>query len=776
MLSMLNNIPDELKKIPNFVLWRLEIVNGIDTKVPYNPHNGYHASIKNPLTWSTWEHCITILPQTDMTGIGFVITPELGLTCLDIDDPYKLKTDGTPKFSNPEELQQRQINIVKTFDSYSEISPSGKGLHIWIKGTVPTGRDKYSIGIYPHSRFLTMTGNVYNSAPIREMNGHLHQLWAEMGDEKPETNTASKEQIQSDNEIYEVAVNAANSDKFLDLWDGSWQTHFESQSEADYALIDILAFYTQNAEQIRRMFRNSALGKRKKAARDKYIDDMVGKSFDNQPPEVDLTSLKDNLSKAFLEKIKPPPIEELPVSETAKVLEKLSPEVYSPPRGLIGEIAAFIYSAAPRPIAEIALAGSIGIMSGVCGRCYNISGTGLNQYTIMLAKTGRGKEAMAKGISKLIASIIPTVPQATIFNGPAKIQSEEALLKHISKTSKSFVSIFGEFGKILKKMDDNSRNPSQQGVKDAMLRLYGKSGKSDILSEMVYSAQEKNTDIVKSPSFSILAETIPQQFYELLTNDMIMEGLIPRFLIIEYLGKRPEANDNHYKVEVPERLKEQFGQLCAYSLQLNSSNNVIEIKLEEDAEKFLIEFRSYADKKINEAGDNAINEELYNRAHLMALKLSGLLAVGTNYINPTVKMEQAQWAVRLIKHNIACLLKKFDTGEAGIPQNQNKQLEDLKKAFSNYLKKKWEELKVYPGATENTYKAKVVPHSFLTAICRARQSFKKDRLGPVQALKTLLQSLIESGEIQELSSIDKLKCGIGRNGKCYVVLDIKSFL
>jgi len=773
---MFNNIPDELKSVPNFVLWRKEVQNGIETKVPYNPSNGYHASVNNPATWSTFENCISILPQTNMSGIGFVITPELNIACIDIDDPFKTKPDGSPKFTNPEELYQRQINIAKAFDSYSEVSPSGRGIHIWLKGTVPTGRDKFSVGIYPHGRFMTMTGVVYNPAPIRDMNGQLYQLWAEMGEGgQSQSLSLTKEQLQSDTEIYEAAANAQNGEKFIDLWEGNWQRYYPSQSEADYALIDILSFYTQNGEQIRRLFRASALGKRKKAQRDKYIDDMVGKSFDNQPPEIDLSALKENLSKAFLEKIKPPEQAALPVSETAKVLEQLAPEVYIPPRGLIGELAAFVYKSARYPVPEIALAAAIGLMAGVCGRCYNISGTGLNQYVILLARTGRGKDAMSEGISKLIASILPTVPQAALFNGPGKIQSEEALIKHITKTSKSFVSIFGEFGKTLKKMDDNSRNVAQQGVKDAMLRMYSKSGKNNTLSEIIYSDAAKNTDSVRGAALSILAETIPNQFYELLNETMISEGFLSRFLIIEYLGKRVEPNEYHYLEQVPERLKEQFGQLCAYSLQLNSSNNVIDINIDKESDEYLKDFRKFADDKINTAGDNSIHEELYNRAHLMAVKLAGLLAVGTNYINPCVSLEQAEWSVNIVKHNIEKLLSKFETGEAGIQQTQNKQLIDLKNAFSTYLRKQWGEVKKYPGVSENTHKNKIVPHGFLTAYCRMRQSFKQDRIGPVQALKTLTQSLIESGEIQEVNSIDKMKLGIGRNGKCYVVLDVKSF-
>ena len=779
---MFNNIPEELGRCPNWILWKHETVNGRATKVPYDPNTGKHASVSNPKTWGTFEQCRQILPVSGMSGIGFVITPECGLTCIDIDDPYKLNPDGTPKFNNPEELQQRQIEVSNAFNTYQEISPSGKGLHIWVKGSVPSGRDKFSIGLYPSARYMTMTGQVYKQAPIAECQDPLHQLWADLGSEDKGSGSVElvepnivndTEQEKTDNEILEIAMGAVNGEKFTDLWQGEWNRHYPSQSEADIALINILAYYTKNRVQITRMFRNSGLGQRKKALRADYCEKMINRAFDQEPEPIDVSALRDNLAKQFAEKIKPPEPKPLPVSEVARELHVISPEIYQAPRGLIEELTAFIYASAPRPVPEIALAAAIGLMSGVCGRCYNISGTGLNQYTVLLAMTGRGKDAMANGISKLVASVLPTVPQATIFSGPSKIASQEALLKHISKTSKSFLSIMGEFADTLKRMSNDSRNAAQQGVKQAMLDLYNKSGKGCILGNMIYSDAAKNTDSVTAPAFSLLGEATPEKFYELMTDGMISEGFLPRFTIIEYLGNRPELKKNHENVEVPRTLKEAFSQLCAYSLQLNSSDNVVKIDTSDEAQEFLDEFNRTCDNYINNG--NSASQELWNRAHIKVLKLAGLLAVGSNYIRPCVSLEHAQWASRLIVTNIQNILKRFDSGDVGVQQNQNTQLSDLKKAFSWYFQKPWSEIEKYPGATVNSYNAKIVPHSFITAVCRSRASFKADRQGPVQALRTLLISLLESGEIQEVSVMDKVKLGIGKNGKAYAVIDPKAF-
>jgi len=787
---MFHNIPDVLKELPNFVLWRYEERDGSGTKVCYNPHTGHKARNNDPLTWGSFEKCVEILPATGMNGIGFVITPGCNLTCIDIDDPFKLKSDGTPKYNNAQELFEQQVKIAESFNTYQEISPSGKGLHIWVEGSVPSGRDRYSVGLYPSGRYMTMTGNVYNSSPINPYPELLHQLWVELGGTTTsELSTLNIEQTQNDEDILIRASGAVNGLKFIDLWEGNWQKYYNddpskvSCNEADYALIDILAFYTQNRSQLIRMFRNSALGRRKKALRDKYVDDMISKSFDHQAPEIDLSAMKANLDAQFQAIKQAAAVKQAAVIEAkAKPIEiteapedfKPLTSIYTPPPGLIGEIAYYIYKASPRPVPEISLAAAIGLMSGVCGRAYNISGTGLNQYTLLLAKTGTGKEAISSGISKMISSLTETVKDSALFIGPSKIASQEALIKYMAKNSNSFVSVMGEFADTLKKMSNASYNLAQQGVKDIMLDLYNKSGNQSQLGGLIYSQQDKNTAALKAPAFSIIGECVPEKFYELCTEAMVAEGFLSRFNIIEYQGLRVPSNKNHGEAVMSRNLLDAFSMLVAYSIQLNGADKVIQVQLGERSQSMLDEFDRICDKRINEG--NGPVRELWNRAHIKALKLAGLLAVGTNYTAPIVRADQAMWAINFVETNINTLLSKFDTGEVGVVQNQNKQLLDLKKAFKFYLSEPWTKVKSYAGSTEPSYQHRVVPHSFLSSYCRQRISFKEDRLGPIQALKTLLLSLIESGEIQELAVSQKGACGIGKNGKAYIIEEVKGFL
>ena len=771
---MLHNIPEEQRQLPQWILWKYE-QESPDTKLvkrPMNPKNGHYASPTNPDHWVTFEEAVAVMDKYD--GIGFVITKDDPYICIDLDA------------SDDPEVIQRQKAIYAAFDSYSEISPSGNGCHIWIKASVAANRNRSKVEMYTAGHYMTMTGKVIRNVPIREYQSLAMQLWQEM-EVKPKTEGIylNKPEVHSDEDILTLASLAVNGEKFINLYDGKWQEYFPGEAhkkeiscnEADQALTNILAFYTQNREQIKRIFRASVLGQRKKALREDYFEHprwgMLNKAFDKMPPELDLDTLKNKLEdqlavkrqQAAVKSQEPPVNIPKPEYTDSCILQM------TPPPGLVGEIAKFIYNAAPRPVPEIAIAAAIGLMSGVCGRAYNVSGTGLNNYVFLLAETGSGKEALQGGISKLMAEIIKTVPAANGFVGPSKIASSPALMKYISKISNSFVSIFGEFADTLRKMSSESRDHNKQDLRIDMLDLYNKSGNRDMLGDLIYSDKDKNTGAVKSPAFSILGEAVPEKFYELLNKQMITEGLLPRCLIIEYHGKRPQLNENHLTAIPSPQLIDYFSSICAYSLQLNNGNNALNVGIDAESQNLLDQFNVYCDKRINEGTE--VNKQLWNRAHIKVLKLSALLAVGCNYINPVINLECAKWALRVVTTDINNLLSRFDAGDIGTNNVQNDQVTEIKKAIRKYVTETWETLQNHPGATLQTHSVKIIPHSFISAYCRGRSCFKSDRLAPIAAIKICLESMIQCDDIRELSPLDKKGKGIAVNGRCYVISEMK---
>jgi hypothetical protein len=756
-----HQIPEELRALPQWILWRYEN----NSKVPYSI-NGKKASVTDDKCWSSFIECFNCLALGNYNGLGFVFTDNDPYTFIDLDDA-----------EGDETILARQLKIYHEFDSYSEVSVSGKGLHIIVKGKIGAGRRRSKIEIYSNNRYAVMTGNVYGGKTIiNERQGLLTQLYDQMGSGPTATQThiPDKKEEYSDDEILQRASSAVNGDKFAALHAGRWQDLYQSQSEADFAYIDMLAFYTQNRLQIERLFRQSALGKRDKAKRKDYVGGMIARSFDRQLPPIDFDGMKDALET----KLKNGHTHDF----TATGLPNGSADIANHsvpldtplilPTGLLGEIASFIYQAAPRPVPEVALAAAIGLMAGVCGRAYNISGTGLNQYVLLLAMTGAGKEAAASGINKLMNAVNMQVHSVTNFIGPSEIASGAALFKYLA-LNQSFISMLGEFGLRLQQMSSPNANGAEVSLRRMFLDLYNKSGFSETLHPSVYSDKANNTSAVSSPSFSIMGESTPERFYATLNEDMISEGLLPRFLMIEYKGKRPPLNEHHTEIIPNFSLIEKLGSLVAQSNTVNNSNprRIINVDRTPEAARLLNDFDKYADNFINGAYKEVIRQ-LWNRAHVKVLKLSALVAVGDNMASPIITPDHVHWAATLVQADIAALTERFEAGLIGSNTHEVKQAQEIIRMIKDYNTGSYTTIAKYIDAKcEKLHVDKIIPYSYLSRRLIATASFRLDKAGSTIAIKRAIQNLVDTDRIKELGKVWTSE-KYGTSQRCFVVHDL----
>ncbi|AEX56116.1 primase [Burkholderia phage vB_BceS_KL1] len=765
----IENIPHEMRTYAQFVMWRYEDTDGKKpTKVPYSARTGQLAAVDNPNTWASFDECVQALSSGWYAGIGFVLTEA---------DPYAfIDLDST---NGDQTALDRQIKIFNEFDSYAERSPSGNGLHIIIKGAIPSGRRRSFIEIYSSKRYMTMTGDVYRNAPIKEQNDLLNALWAQMGQGSVATAVYAgvAEAKETDEQVINRAMAAANGDKFAELLAGKWEGMYQSQSEADFALVDIIAFYTQNRAQIARIFRGSGLGQRDKAKRDDYVSYMLNKCFDRMLPPVDVDGLRNRLDEAIAakERAEMPSQVSQPLQPT--VAPKPIPEtssVYSVPPGLVGEVAQFIFAAAPRPVAEIALAGAIGLVAGIVGRAYNISGTGLNQYMLLLAPTGTGKEAIASGIDKLMAQVIRTVPAAADFIGPGEIASSQAVIKYMSKGPTSFVSLVGEFGIYLQQMASVNAPPHLMGLRRFLLDAYNKSGEGKVLRPSIYSDREKNTTAVLAPSFSLMGESTPEKFYEGLHEGLISEGLLPRFTMIEYHGERPPLNTSHLQAQPSFELIDRLSTVCAHALMLNSQHKAIHVQTDATANKMFNDFDAHCDANIN-TSEREIRRHLWNRAHIKALKLAAVVAVGCNPYDPIINADIASWAINIVVADARNLLARFDAGEIGIDNDETKQLAKVISTTKDYVVSPWPEVAKYAGEGAGIlHSNRIVTYSYIQRRLASVAVFKKDRIGSTGAIKRALKTLCERGDLQEVSRATLSK-DYGTSAVAYMIAHPSAF-
>ncbi|CAA2409815.1 DNA primase/helicase, phage-associated [Xanthomonas phage Suba] len=771
---MLDNIPNEMRTYPHWVMWRYEDRDGPKpTKVPYSPRSHKRADVSKPETWADYDTAVACLNSGQYSGIGFVLSEHDPYTMIDLDDVFS-DTSGVRGEEAQRKAFELQKEVFNEFNSYSEFSPSGKGLHVIVKGQVPCGRRRSCIEVYSNVRFMTMTGNVHRNAPIAERHDLLQVLHKEMskGKEAAVFYAGANEIKFSDEEVLKMAAEAANGEKFSDLfYEGNWQKYYPSQSEADFALVNIIAFYSENRWQVQNLFLRSKLAEREKSRAQYRIEYMLARCFDRMLPPVDIDGLQ-NLLEEYMQSRKQADIVKTQ-AEPVQVGElKPQKSIYSVPPGLTGEIAKFVYAQAPRPVAEIAIVAALGLMSGIIGRAYNVSGTGLNSYLLLLAPTGTGKEAIASGIEKLMSAVGVSVPTASEFIGPGEISSSPALIKQLAITP-SCLSLVGEFGLYFRNMCAEHAPPHLVGLRRSLLDLFNKSGFGNVVRPMVYSDRDKNTRSVLSPAFTVVGESTPERFYDVLNESMISEGLLPRFTIIEYNGPRVENNENRGMVKPSDELVDKLATLCAFAMQLNSNNRVIDVALDDNADRMFRDFDKHCDANINTA-DREIRRHLWNRAHLRAMKLAAVLAVGNDPYHPTIDSEAATWAINLVVADVRNILGKFDAGEIGIDNDETKQLQTVVHNVRSYILSPFSEVEKYVNGMANLHSERIIPYSFLQRKLVSVAIFRKDKLGATNAIKRALKTLEERGDIQLVSRKD-LSTKYKTSSVAYMISNPKAF-
>lgn len=146
--ELLENIPEELRQRPQWVVWKLEQRDGKDTKVPYIPGGVGKASTTDLTTWRTFEDALQSLRTGRYDGVGFVFCSGDPFAGVDLDNCRDPETG---------ELEEWAEKIVKAFGGYAEASPSGTGVHIIVRGKAPN-KKRGDVEAYSSERYFTMTG------------------------------------------------------------------------------------------------------------------------------------------------------------------------------------------------------------------------------------------------------------------------------------------------------------------------------------------------------------------------------------------------------------------------------------------------------------------------------------------------------------------------------------------------------------------------------------------------------------------------------------------
>jgi hypothetical protein len=349
-------IPQELRARPQWVTWRREERDGKPTKVPYSAAwcEG-RASATAPETWATFETALEAAKDAD--GVGYVFAEDDPFVGIDLDGCRDPETGS---------LTPEAGAIVAALDSYTEASPSGTGVHVLLRGALPReGPNRNGkVEMYSAGRYFAMTGEHVRGTPetvearqaqLKEVRRHVFPTPRAVV--KNPRGTAPVD--LDDQELIARASAAKNGAAFERLWNGD-TTGYPSRSEADLALVAMLAFWTGgDAAWIDGLFRLSGL-MRPKWERPDYRERTIAKAIAG--------------TTDFYEA----PVQGIPVPSPAEV---------APPRLTV--ISARDLCALPDPPASEELLGPV-VVRG--------------QRTIIGAHTGEGKTTLTIAIARAVTA------------------------------------------------------------------------------------------------------------------------------------------------------------------------------------------------------------------------------------------------------------------------------------------------------------------------------------------------------------------------------------
>jgi primase-polymerase (primpol)-like protein len=162
MTTVIERVPACLRSLAQWVCWKYVERDGKQTKVPMNPTTGGSADSTDSSTWSTFEQAITACRNdSSLAGVGFVFTATDPFCGVDLDDCIEPATG---------QLKPWGHEMITRLASYTEISPSGNGVKVFLRAKKPDTRctKPYADGeveIYESNRFFTVTGQHLFDSP-----------------------------------------------------------------------------------------------------------------------------------------------------------------------------------------------------------------------------------------------------------------------------------------------------------------------------------------------------------------------------------------------------------------------------------------------------------------------------------------------------------------------------------------------------------------------------------------------------------------------------------
>lgn len=774
-------IPAELKTRPQWVVWRSVIGQNargetIVTKPPFQPRNlQFGANTTDPRTWGTFEEAVACLQSNPSIaeGIGFVFTEEDDFYGVDIDDENKVDPDLR--------LMRNELvsKIVGNSKSYAETSPSGRGLHIIAKGSIPMeGRrsQKLQLEVYGSKRYFTITGDVYNGrSEIVEEQDMANWLFADFLAQANDNSGGPLVDVDvhrrldmSDEEVIQAANNFSPS--FAPRFNAQIGCEPGEWSETFIAVIGVLDQITGKVDQIQRIVLGSPMvlqapnagnGETRLSKAQRNFNHVLGRVRGNNTGFLQQVAHGRSIMTAIREK------REREAKELAeRILAKaegafskngvemlkafpLDPRFLdlAPPPGLVGEYVKATLDYCANPFLKFSLPSTLSALCGIVARSYKLpSGSGLNANFVLAAPTSTGKtqtmDAWEDYLTRAASAIGNTV------SGPARNRIIKASAASIQGIYPDFMDMpscvwfISECASQLKQMSEPKSSTDTQ-LRDAYNDLYDVSKIGRMFSPPRSVASNKaNLEPIPNLSVTTYWTTTTSKFD--VFNDDAADGFLSRVIVIRHDGPAGEAVPDwdlkkHLPDELHQRLVTQMSLAKAYDeryqIEPGSAYQFTTVVSTEGVEAHGWAFRQIAERIKNAALSKAmpIGYVAVARLPMTAMRLAGMLAVIENPYTPSITVEQYEWAFGYLLQNLAALLSDMDHGEVG--SHMSRDMDVAVREIKRMMRK----------AKSHGVKKGELVHEL-----RLRKPFK-DAISPGDAVRRTLLDMVSNELLDEVS-------------------------
>lgn len=720
---MFENIPDEMKSRPQWVTFDLtwnEDKKKFD-KTPYVAGNCSKAAPNKPSDWRTFEEAVEDVTTGRRQHIGYAFNSTDPFVFIDLDE--------------------EQPSIFEAFESYSQKSVSGEGIHIICRGSFEgTGKHPGSpnVGLFQNARFCLMTGDVIaNRTTINPVNeDQLQSLHDWLSGNSVKGNTTTLVEVSPSLEDEAVLQRCRERfDTFQHLWDGN---PGEDHSASDHAVIAALADCTNSNEQVRRLWFQCPLCRPHRRT-EKYVNYTL-KSVRAEQERID------GIYQALSPETEP--------EEAPKLAEGSRDLIDSMPEGNLKKMAMWHWEQSYYPLQEASISSVFAAAGTIAGRNFQTatgSGKGLNPWIILVGPTACGKNEYQNGITKIFRSVSEHNKLGTGFlkmlTGP--LASGEGAEDALAKRPR-LNSYFPEWHEYYHNLVAPNAAPHHRTLKEKFLDLFEQSSQGALLKRRIKARgkDEEEPEAIEAPCLVVSGETTPRAFYEKMNSNEIENGFLPRLFILNVdkrsISRRPNPEAGK---AINEDLLDALLEIFVRADLLAAANEYVRVEMEPVAREL---YDSYA----NFSRDRALDEgkDIYNRAGLKAIRFASLFAVFDNPFHPIVTEEQMLWSINLVNDADQALVGRFESGGVGTGQGQQeKELMDMLQTARKMSSAK----KIKAGIPAAMSKQRdVVPYSWLKKKAIMSSVFASDRNGAVAAFERCLNHMTAAGDLCRMSVSD----------------------